>query len=495
MTRLQLALLTGAMLSASVVHDAGAQTLGTFRWQMQPYCNVVTVTVTQAGAVYRLEGTDDQCGAGQDRASVTGLAFQNPNGTIGFGLTIVTAPGGQPVHVDAEVSLATLSGSWRGTAGGPGPFVFTPGAPAPGSPRPAPTSPSAIPTAITLDTGGSIVARPNGQSAIPVSGSGSRMMWYAGKAAFRAGAVGGSQWDDANIGVNSVAFGENGIASGRASAAFGGGSKATGTYSVALGQTSSATGTASLAFGWNTTASGDSSVAGGSHTTASGIASTALGSNNTAAGADSIAGGFLSAANGRQSFAYGDHASTGANNSFAFGAGAATSGTASGSMMLADATGVGVGATPPAFLSTAPNEFGARFAGGFYLYTRADLGTGAALAANGSSWAALSDVNAKENFADVDGEDLLARLARVPIREWNYKAQDPAIRHMGPTAQDFRAAFGLGDFPLRINTIDADGVALAAVKALVARTEALQAQVDTLQRRLEEVQATSRPER
>ncbi|MCC7180966.1 MAG: hypothetical protein IT177_21485 [Acidobacteria bacterium] len=44
---------------------------------------------------------------------------------------------------------------------------------------------------------------------------------------------------------------------------------------------------------------------------------------------------------------------------------------------------------------------------------------------------------------------------------------------MGPTAQDFRAAFGLGDFPLRINTIDADGVALAGVKALEARTRAL----------------------
>ncbi len=113
--------------------------------------------------------------------------------------------------------------------------------------------------------------------------------------------------------------------------------------------------------------------------------------------------------------------------------------------------------TSAPFQSNAPNEFGARFAGGFYLYTKDDLSTGAALAANSGSWADLSDVNAKENFRDVDGEELLAKLARIPIREWNYKAQDTAIRHMGPTAQDFRAAFGLGDFPLRINTIDADG--------------------------------------
>ena len=61
-------------------------------------------------------------------------------------------------------------------------------------------------------------------------------------------------------------------------------------------------------------------------------------------------------------------------------------------------------------------------------------------------------------------------VARARPGEWNYKAQNTAIRHMGPTAQDFRAAFGLGDFPLRINTIDADGVALAGVKALEART-------------------------
>jgi hypothetical protein len=66
---------------------------------------------------------------------------------------------------------------------------------------------------------------------------------------------------------------------------------------------------------------------------------------------------------------------------------------------------------------------------------------------------------------------------------------------MGPTAQDFRAAFGLGDFPLRINTIDADGVALAGVKALEARTRALQAEVDALRRRLEALLAETARER
>ena len=132
-------------------------------------------------------------------------------------------------------------------------------------------------------------------------------------------------------------------------------------------------------------------------------------------------------------------------------------------------------------------------AGGFYLYTTANLSSGVSLAAGGSSWAALSDVNAKENFRDVDGEELLDKLARIPIRVWNYKAQDTAIRHMGPTAQDFRAAFGLGDFPLRINTIDADGVALAGVQALEARTRALQAELEILRQRLDALAAASPP--
>jgi hypothetical protein len=51
---------SGVCLAASL---AEAQPLSTFRWQLQPYCNVVTVNVTQQGAVYTMDGYDDQCGA------------------------------------------------------------------------------------------------------------------------------------------------------------------------------------------------------------------------------------------------------------------------------------------------------------------------------------------------------------------------------------------------------------------------------------------------
>jgi hypothetical protein len=97
-------------------------------------------------------------------------------------------------------------------------------------------------------------------------------------------------------------------------------------------------------------------------------------------------------------------------------------------------------------------------------------GTDLELRPGGCAWLSVSEANRKEHFRDVDGDEVLAKIAQMPIREWNYKTQDAAIRHMGPTAQDFRAAFRLGEDPLKISTIDADGVALRAIQALEART-------------------------
>jgi Chaperone of endosialidase len=115
---------------------AVAQSLGTLRWQLQPYCNVVSLAVTQDGSIVTLDGTDDQCSSTGPRAAVSGTAFQNPDGSIGFGLNVVSAPGGAPVHVDATIALATLSGTWRDSAGASGAFVATAGASSGGAPRP-----------------------------------------------------------------------------------------------------------------------------------------------------------------------------------------------------------------------------------------------------------------------------------------------------------------------------------------------------------------------
>jgi hypothetical protein len=106
------------------------------------------------------------------------------------------------------------------------------------------------------------------------------------------------------------------------------------------------------------------------------------------------------------------------------------------------------------------------------------------LAANGGSWGSLSDRAAKRNLVPVDERRLLRRLNRVPISRWSYKSQKASIRHLGPMAQDFRTAFGLGEDSKHIDTIDSEGVALAAIQGLYRQNQALQRQNRTLNARL-----------
>lgn len=110
--------------------------------------------------------------------------------------------------------------------------------------------------------------------------------------------------------------------------------------------------------------------------------------------------------------------------------------------------------------------FSVRAHGGVRFYTTGIMNSGVELFNGSSAWSPMCDRDAKENFAPVDGRDVLARLAQVPLSTWNWKSQDPAIRHMGPMAQDLHAAFGLGESDKRISTVDADGVALAAIQGL-----------------------------
>lgn len=77
-----------------------------------------------------------------------------------------------------------------------------------------------------------------------------------------------------------------------------------------------------------------------------------------------------------------------------------------------------------------------------------------------------SDRNIKEHFAAVDEQEILSKVAKLPIETWNYKEQNPAVRHIGPMSQDFAAAFGVGESDRHINLGDANGVALAAIQAL-----------------------------
>jgi hypothetical protein len=92
-----------------------------------------------------------------------------------------------------------------------------------------------------------------------------------------------------------------------------------------------------------------------------------------------------------------------------------------------------------------------------------------------------SDVNSKEGFATVDGQDVLARLDGVSISTWSFKASEDGARHMGPMAQDFYAAYGLGSDDKHISALDVGGVALAAIQSLNVVVKEKDAQIQALQ--------------
>jgi hypothetical protein len=146
------------------------------------------------------------------------------------------------------------------------------------------------------------------------------------------------------------------------------------------------------------------------------------------------------------------------------------------------------------------NTFTVRSEGGARFYSAVGTGTGVQLSDGGTSWGSISDRNVKENYADLDRERLLASLTEMPVQTWNLKSQDREMRHVGPVAQDFNDSFaylfGELEDPLRINTMDAVGISLAAAQGLhdlaqdqSARIEALTAEKAALEQRVEDLEA------
>jgi hypothetical protein len=109
----------------------------------------------------------------------------------------------------------------------------------------------------------------------------------------------------------------------------------------------------------------------------------------------------------------------------------------------------------------------------------------------GTTFVASSSRDLKTDFTTLDGQEVLAKLAEIPVMSWRYKTDHEADRHFGPVAEDFQAAFQLGDGKTIAN-IDADGVALAAIQGLNsllqerdAELNALRSEVADLRRLLE----------
>jgi hypothetical protein len=232
----------------------------------------------------------------------------------------------------------------------------------------------------------------------------------------------------------------------------------------------------------NTLSGADSVIAGGSQNTVSSAASYAAiaggstnnlsaeygfigaGTNNTVSGEGGYiaAGGYVNSAAGTYSFAAGGRASAAQTGTFVW------SDSSSGDTVLT---------------STRPYEFLARASGGFTLWTNSAATIGATLAAGSGTWASASDRNLKTDVARLDDAAVLEKVAELPISRWSYKSER-GVRHVGPMAQDFYAAFGVGADDKHITSIDEDGIALVAIKALHAENTQLLAQQRSLRKRL-----------
>jgi hypothetical protein len=267
---------------------------------------------------------------------------------------------------------------------------------------------------------------------------------------------------------------------------------------------------ATVGGGYWITATGDyATVAGGKLNTADGTQSTVGGGADNHAGyRATVAGGLTNEASGSYSTIGGGYDND-ATASYATVVGGKSNqaegqfSVAAGHKAVAEHDGAFVWAddhiseTP--FSSGGPNQFSVRATGGVHLALGL-RGDGQILwtchVADGTSWSCTSDRRMKENLAPVDEAEILARLGDVPIYTWNGIGADPAVQHMGPMAQDFYAAFALGEDERQIATIDLDGVALAAIQELhqlseerAARIEALEAQTAAHQAQIDELAA------
>ena len=316
--------------------------------------------------------------------------------------------------------------------------------------------------------------------------------------------IGGGRRNEARGDAAVVSGGYGNTASGLNAAIAGGNlHTASGTVAAIAGgnqNTASAFGTSVGGGALNSATGFGATISGGAANRASGEGSTVGGGlSNGATGAYStVSGGSIGYATAAYATVAGGNQNL-ASGQYSFAAGLGASAEHDGAFVWADSV-FGNRA------SSRSNEFNVYAGGGVRLFSESDGGAGVLLAPGAGTWTSVSDRAAKENFGGVDPEEVLAGLESISISTWNYRTQDDDIVHIGPMAQDFHATFGLGVSPKGIDTVDADGVALAAIQGLSRRlTEqmarkdaeiaALREQVAELSSRSEELAAQLKHER
>jgi hypothetical protein len=323
------------------------------------------------------------------------------------------------------------------------------------------------------NTGGILAQGDIDIGSIPAEGSGTRFMWLPYKGATRGGYVNGTQWDDANIGYFSTAFGNNARASGDYGFAAGQDVVAANSWSVAMGQYVTASGAASVGLGYyaHTNARQGSFV----------FSDRSVLDDGNFATDESFKASVNHSFNARATGGYWLFTNTGVSTGLRLSH-FTPSNTAYGSFVWSDRS------SDSSVTPTAQNQTIFRSSGGYWLYSDSGLTAGVTLAPGGGSWNSVSDRNMKANFAAVDTRAILRGVLGLPISTWNYKSQDAAVRHIGPMAQDFFSTFKVGEGDKTISTIDPDGVAFAAIQGLHEELKDRDTKIDGLQQQVRQQQ-------
>jgi hypothetical protein len=175
--------------------------------------------------------------------------------------------------------------------------------------------------------------------------------------------------------------------------------------------------------------------------------------------------------------AYSDAASSAIINSVAIGASASVS--SSNTVSLGSST-------TTKFVFGIPTTTSSGYA--LQVGSTTSNGNGAYLT-NGGVWTDASSREFKENFEEIDEEELLSKIGKLDIKKWNYKGTDEV--HIGPIAEDFKALFELGvkDDNQHISTLDGNGIALKSVQILNKKVGEKEKQIDELKERIRKLES------
>jgi hypothetical protein len=300
---------------------------------------------------------------------------------------------------------------------------------------------------------------------------------FANTASGMEATVSGGSFNNATNESATVGGGGNNTAGGSATTVSGG------AFNTATNQAATVAGGASNTAGGNyatigggegnTASSSYATIGGGEFNRVNGIGATVGGGlgNSASDNYATICGGIGCTASGEASFAGGTQSRAGHNGAF-----------------------VWADDNPYTFGSTTANQFRVRSIGGAAFVTAIDSSGGTTagvhLLSGDTAWSSISDKNAKKNFRPVDSESVLEKLAGIPVEQWNYKWEaDSSTPHIGPMAQEFKAAFYPGRDDKGISTLEFDGVELAAIQGLNEKLRQKDAKIGELEKRLGELEA------